>query len=168
MMAFEEFQVFRKILCVCPCCGELKRVSDLHLKDKAPVEKTWLDEHDTRDRKLTGKEDAFKQQEKALKQIANEKGQLQAQKIFQRAICPSIRAMKLDPSDIKPILNPVDYVVFKGMTKSDTISDIIFLTREHRCSTLNDVRCQIKKAVENEKYDWQVARMENTGKIVLE
>lgn len=168
MIPFEEFQLFRKILCVCPCCGELVRVSDLHLKDKAPVEKTWLDAYEAEDRKMTEKETTFKQQEKALKDIANEKGRLQAQKTFRKAICPSIRAMKLDPRDIKPILNPIDFVVFKGMTEDDAISDIIFLTREHKCSTLNAVRCQIKKAVDNKKYDWQVARMEDTGNIVIE
>jgi predicted Holliday junction resolvase-like endonuclease len=168
MIPFEEFQLFRKILCVCPCCGELVRISDLHLKDKKPVEKTWLDDYEAEDRELAEKEDAFKQQEKALKAEANAKGLLQAQKTFQDAICPSIRKMKFDPRDIKPILNPIDYVVFRGMSENNSISDIIFLTREHQCTTLNGVRCQIKKAIENEKYDWQVARMEDTGKIVVE
>jgi predicted Holliday junction resolvase-like endonuclease len=168
MMPFEEFQLFRKILCICPCCGELVRVSDLHLKTKGPTTKTWLDEYDAEDRVLSDKEVVFKDQEEKLKDIANQKGRIEAQKVFQRAICPAIRKLKLDPSDIKPILNPIDYIVFKGMTRSDSISDIIFLTRNHQCSTLNEVRCQIKKAVENEKYDWQVARIEDTGKIIFE
>jgi hypothetical protein len=46
MMPFEEFQLFRKILCVCPCCGELVRLSDLRLKTKGEVEKTWLDDYE--------------------------------------------------------------------------------------------------------------------------
>jgi predicted Holliday junction resolvase-like endonuclease len=168
MTSFEEFQLFRRILCVCPECGKLTRVSALHITSKAKVQKTWLDNFDAEDRELAVKEQEFKEKEKELKAEANKKGLLQAQKTFQDAICPSIRAMKFDPRDIKPILNPIDYVVFNGMSESDYISDIIFLTREHQCSTLNDVRCQIKKAVDNKKYDWQVARMEDDGSIVME
>lgn len=43
---FKEFQEFRKILCICPCCGDLVRVSDLKLKVKGPASRTWLDDYE--------------------------------------------------------------------------------------------------------------------------
>ena len=47
-MMLEEFQEFRKILCICPCCGEMVRVSDLKIKVKNKIEKTWLDKHEAK------------------------------------------------------------------------------------------------------------------------
>ena len=45
---FEEFSELRKILCICPCCGKIVRVSDLHLKVKKPIVKTWLDTYEAK------------------------------------------------------------------------------------------------------------------------
>ena len=91
-----------------------------------------------------------------------------AEKVFRAAICPSLRALKLDPFDVKPIFHPIDFVVFKGMTSKEAISGIILLTREYNCTSLNLLREQISKAVAQNKYNWQVARIEETGKIILE
>ena len=38
MSLFEEYQFFRKILTICPCFGELRRVSDLRLKPKTKAQ----------------------------------------------------------------------------------------------------------------------------------
>jgi predicted Holliday junction resolvase-like endonuclease len=168
MMPFEEFQLFRKILCVCPCCGELVRLSDLRLKTKAEVEKTWLDEYEAENQSLTKKEETFEEEKDKLKEAAIEKGRKAAEKAFYAAICPSLQSLKLSPFDLKPIFHPVDFVAFNGMTSGDEISEILFLTREHKCAPLAPIRTQIKQAIENGKYDWQVARIEETGNITIE
>jgi len=165
---FEEFQLFRKILCVCPCCGDLVRVSDLRLKVKVPAIRTWLDGYKEKERKLAKKEEAFEKEEEKLRELAHEKGRKSAEKVFQRAICPSLRALKLDPFDVKPILHPIDFVLFKGMTKEITISDRILLTRQHNCPSIDPIREQIKTAVSTNRYDWQVARIDEKGNIVFE
>jgi len=43
-----------------------------------------------------------------------------AERVFNQAILPSFKALKLDPFDMKPLLNPVDFVAFKGMTRKST------------------------------------------------
>ena len=165
---FEEFQLFRRILCVCPCCGNFVRVSDLRLKAKEPAVRTWLDDHEKKDRELAEKEEQFKQKEEKLRELAREKGRKAAEKVFYKAICPSLKALKLDPFDVKPILHPIDFVVFKGMSKEETISDIILLTRQHNCPSINTVREQIKTAVLKNRYDWQIARIDEKGNIAFE
>lgn len=167
MSLFEEYQLFRRILAVCPCCGELRRVSDLRLKSKAEAEKTWLDEYDGDSQKLTNKEQEFAEQEQKLRDEAVEKGRKIAEEAFYKAICPSLRKLKLNPYDVKPIFHPIDFIAFNGMTTQEDISDILILARE-QCATLDSIRKQIKKAVEGQKYDWQVARIDETGKIVIE
>jgi len=168
MTAFKEFQQFRRILCICPICGDLVRVSDLRLKTKGPAVRTWLDDHEMEELKLSKKERLFEEKEENLREKAHEKGRKEAEKAFNRAICSSLKALKLDPFDVKPILHPIDFVVFKGMTKEESISDIILLSKPYDCPSLNLIRRDIKIAVSKNRYDWQVARIDEKGNIEFE
>jgi len=168
MSLFEEYQLFRRILCICPCCNQLIRVSNLRLKAKGAAPKTWLDKYEAKDLLLTKKEEAFEEQVEKLREEAREKGRKAAEKAFFKAISPSLKKLKLDPFDVKPIFHPIDFIVFKGMNSLRTISDIMLLTREHNCPSINPIREQIKKAVTQNKYEWQVARIEETGNIRIE
>lgn len=168
MTDFEEFQQFRRILCVCPCCGEIVRVSDLHLKTKGPDVRTWLDDFEKRSLELSQKESEFDEIEGELRDKAREKGRKEAEKAFYKAICPSLKQLKLDPYDVKPILHPVDFVVFNGMNKEETINDIVFLSKTLDCTSLNSLRCDIKTAVTKNNYSWQVARIDTEGNITFE
>lgn len=167
-MEFEEFQEFRKILCVCPECGEIVRVSDLRLKSKGKVKKTWLDDYEHRSLQMDKKEEQFNEIEGELREAAVEKGRKAAQKVFNKAIKPDLRKLKLDPYDIKPILNPVDFLVFKDMNSKDPISDIVFLSKKIENQNINRLRAQVKTVIEDDNYEWLVARIDNTGQIELE
>lgn len=165
---FEEFQAFRRILCLCPCCGEIVRMSDLQLKHKGPTPKTWLDEYETKYSAMTEKENKFDEIKDKLREKATEKGRKEAVKVFNDSIDPKLKALKLNPYDIKPILNPVDFVVFNGMENKGNISNIIFLSKAVQNPALNDLRIQVDKAIKNKKYEWQVARIDEKGNIELE
>ena len=165
---FKEFQEFRKILCICPCCGDLSRVSDLRLKAKTPVVKTWLDDYEKLSLDLDKKEERFGAREAKLREIAKERGRKEAEKVFKQAISPTFGALKLDPFDIKPILNPVDFIVFNGMNKKESISDIILLSKTCNFPMLSSIRGQIEKLISKNQYEWQVARIDEKGSILFE
>ena len=164
----QEYQLFRRILCVCPCCNKLERVSELKLKAKGKAPRTWLDDYDKKISTITEKEGTFEEQEEELREIARTKGRLQAEKVINKAMCKTLRALKLDPFDVKPILSPIDFVVFNGMNKADSISDILLLSRKHNCPSLDPIHKQIGIAVTKQRYDWQVARIDDNGAIVFE
>ena len=165
---FEEFQEFRKILCVCPVCANLVRVSDLRLKLKTPAPRTWLDDYEKQKLSLDKKEEKFGEIEAKLREAAQKKGRDAAEKVFNNAISPAFKALKLDPLDVKPILNPVDFVVFKGMNKRDSISDIIFLSKKYSFPALDFTQRQIETTISKNNYSWQVARIDEKGSIVFE
>jgi predicted Holliday junction resolvase-like endonuclease len=166
MSLLEEYQLFRRILALCPC-GQIHRVSDLRLRSKGKAPKTWLDQYEANSRILFEKETAFADQSKILRDEGKEKGRLEAEKAFYKVVCPAIRKMRINPFDLKPIFYPIDFVAFNGMTKNDEISDIVLLTREHPYSSLNSIRNQIRKAVEKNRYEWQEAHIEETGEIIM-
>lgn len=168
MILFEEFQQFREILCVCPDCGTIVRVSDLKLKIKGKAVKTWLDDYENKCKIMDTKEEKFEEIADKLREEAVSKGRKKAQTIFNKAISPAFRALKFDPFDIKPILNPIDFVVFKDMNEKEEINDIIFLSKKCNNSSLNNLRVQVRESIQKKKYDWQVARIDEEGKILFE
>lgn len=167
---FEEFQEFRKILCICPCCGDLVRLSDLRLKAKGAAVRTWLDDFEKKSSDFAKKEERFEEKEAKLRELAREKGRIEAAKAIKKAINKAVfPALKTyDPNDIKPILNPIDFVVFKGMTKKESVSDIVFLSKHIKNASLNALRKQVEKAILKKQYEWQVARIDEKGNIKFE
>lgn len=160
-----EFQNFRKILCVCPCCDRIVRVSDLHLYTKGQVETTWLDqfEHDVRLFKSENEE--FEKIEEELREKAREKGRKEADKAIRKTIHDAFRKMKINPFDVKPIFYPVEYVVFNGMTKEETVDKVMFLSRKFCQPNFDTLQQQTEKAIEQRKYSWNLIKLDEEGKM---
>ena len=166
---FEEFQVFRRILCVCPCCGEIVRVSDLKLKVKGPSVRTWLDDYNKKIQILENRIERWDDKKEKLKDEATERGRKQAETAINKIIPLPFKHLKIDPFDVKPILNPVDFIIFKGMSKKEKfVDDIMLLSKTVIDPGLNKIREQIKQTVMSKNYEWQVARINEEGKILFE
>lgn len=73
-MRFQEFQEFRKILCVCPDCGKIVRLSDLKLKSKTETDTTWFDYYEYRERLISGREAEFDAVKGELREAARAEG----------------------------------------------------------------------------------------------
>ena len=168
MSLFNEFQDLHKILCICPKCGIICRVSDLKLKAKGKFEKTWLDKYEDKLGRLDTKENKFEEVKDQLREISREKGRSDAKKTFNDAISPAFKELKYDPSDIIPVLTPIDFVVFKDMTAKGIVNDVAFLSQQIDNKNINILRQQVKKVIDKELYDWQVARIDSDGKINME
>lgn len=162
------FQSFRTILCVCPCCGDILRLSDLHLRVKGAAPKTWLDAHESKIKGIEEKEAAFEEKEQTLRDAAVERGRKRVPKLVCKCIDSDIAKLKYHPYDIKAVYHPVDFVVFNGLDKKEKLDDITFLSRKTNNDALNKIRMSVESAVNKEKYDWRVARVSIEGKVELE
>jgi predicted Holliday junction resolvase-like endonuclease len=161
----QQFQDFRTILCVCPCCGDIVRISDLKLRTTGKTSRTWRDKYDRDVQKMDTMEEQFKEMEEGLRELARERGRLAAQKVYNNAISPALKKMKYNPFDVKPVFNPIDFLVFNGMNDKESIDELILLSRQSKSVTLNSIRDKIDLAVTKENYGWQEARIDEEGKI---
>jgi len=168
MNTLDVFQNFRRILCLCPCCGEIHRLSDLHLKYRGKVAKTWLDEYEHKSELLQKREDKFMEKEQGLREKARAAGRKKAQAAFNKAISPKFKRLGLNPYDVKPLLHPIDFLVFNGMNENNTIDDITFLSSKSTNKGLNTIRKSVKDVIAKKEYEWRVARVDETGKIGFE
>jgi predicted Holliday junction resolvase-like endonuclease len=162
---FKEFQEFRQILCVCPCCGDIVRISDLKLKIKGVQGKTWRDTYDRKLLDLQRQVEKFEEIEEGLREEAKEKGRKAAQEVFNNAISPTLKKLNYDPFDIKPVFFPIDFLVFKGMNRKQSLDNIILLSKNSENNILNSLRESVETAVLEKNYEWQEARINENGVV---
>lgn len=161
------FQSFRRILCICPCCGEMMRLSDLHLKCLKRAPKTWLDTYEHKLLTLEEKERFFEEKEKEMREKSIERGRKKVPQLIKKCLCPEFKRLKYDPYDIKAIMHPIDFIVFDGLNKEE-IRNITFLSRKIQNQEQKMILESIRKTVSKTNYDWKVARITIDGKVNLE
>lgn len=163
----DYFQAFRSILCVCPCCGELVRLSDLKFTHRGKAPRTWLDTHEGEIKRLVKKEEKFEEQEEELREAAREKGRKKIPGII-RKIDPTFTKLRFHPKDIKALMHPVDFVVFEGLADGNRIRNVTLVARTRRAPRLTSIRQSIKKAIDKENVEWQTLRVDAEGQITTQ
>ena len=164
----QTFQSFRRILCICPCCGEMMRLSDLHLRYTGKAPKTWLDKHEQKLLALQKRKDRFDEKEREIRNKSVERGRKKVPSLIKKCLCPEFASLNYDPYDIKALMHPVDFVVFNGLNKGRGLENVILLSRKSSYKEENLSLNSIRKTVENENYDWKVARITMDGKVDFE
>lgn len=169
----DAFQAFKTIYCVCPCCNNLMRLSDIRLQYAGESPETWLDKFEKKDLALQKKEDKFGEKEREMRNKAIEKGRAQVPNLVRQCFDKDLVCLPFDPYDIKALWHPTDFVIFNGANKiiekkADVIDNIVFLSKKSKDKELNKVRNTVKKTIENEDYDWRIARVTAEGLITLE
>lgn len=164
----EVFQSFRRILCVCPCCGEMMRLSDLSLTYTGKMPKTWLDQYESKLVALQNKEEAFEEKEQEIRDKSVERGRKKVPGLIKQCLCPEFKKMKYDPYDIKALMHPVDFVVFDGMNGEKKVENVTFLNRKPSTSEARLLLESIRKTIDKKSYDWKVARITLQGQVNFE
>ena len=167
MEELSSFTNNQMILCICPKCSSVSRFSDLRIISTKKTPETWLDGFE---KKLTGfqaKEEDFSSKETAIRKEAAEKARKQLPILIKKSLSDQIASLKFNPYDIKPILYPIDYVIYDGMEKG-AIDNVIFLHNKNQNSKMSELHRSIHTTVENEEYDWKVARISREGSLEIE
>ena len=162
------FQQARTVLCLCPCCGKIVRVSDLRLRYKGVTPLTWLDKYEQKVSRFERKEEKFEESADSIREESREKGRKKARKAVMKLVHKALPGCDYHPQDIKAILHPVDYVVFCGMTEGSSIDKIVLLSTETDDEILKRVRPSIEKTIKRHDYSWNVARVLDDGSVRLE
>jgi predicted Holliday junction resolvase-like endonuclease len=163
----ETFQQFKTILCICPKCNHLSRLSDLHLRSKDKAPKTWLDDFESNVQKISEQESEFEEKEGEIREKAAERGRAQVPEMVRKSMDGQFAKLRYDPYDIKAILHPVEFVIFNGMN-SGNLKDIVLLSRSSTNQYLQNLQKTAARVIEEKLYDWKVARVSSEGDVEFE
>ena len=159
------FTNFKNILCVCPECSNISRLSQLYIYSSQKTQKTWLDDYEDRVRTFGELESEHDSKVNEIREQAIRRGRDQVPKMVNNSLSGSITKLKYNPYDIKPINHPIDYVVYDGMTDGE-INNVIFLHEKN--SDLAELHKSIHETVQKKEYDWRVARISREGTLEIE
>ena len=168
------FQQLKTILCLCPHCSSLLRVSQLlHLRSTAPAPRTWLDDYDDQIQKLqiksgsvATKEDKLYSKEKEMRKKSSERGQKRVVSTVLKSMDDYFSKKKYNPYDIKPIIHPVDFVIFNG-DHDKQVNEVVFLSKKSKNPNLAALQKSVDECVEKKNYDFKTAKISNEGKVTF-
>lgn len=173
MALLDSFQAFSGILVICPCCGDIMRLSELRFQFVGKFERTFLDDLKRiesalckREQHILRRECKFDEREESLREAAREKGRKQAQKrIYQ--LDPALKKIKFNPNDIKVVAHPVALIVFDGLN-GGSLRNIIFI---NRCTKRNKNKkkfCKhLDRALTKKRYLWETVTIQHDGTVEI-
>lgn len=160
------FRDSKRIYGICPCCGEVFRLSDATLFTTERPPATPFDRVDAERAKLERAEERFEARQGQLRLEAVEKGQREARKHL-RSIAGSFIERRIDPQDVKVIFDPVEFVAFRGMTRG-RIDRIAFIDRPPSTRAREQLQRSIARAVKAGNVEWRTLRISNDGRVQCE
>ena len=168
------FQQIKTVLCLCPNCSSLLRVSQLqHLRSTAAAPRTWLDDYDEQIKKLeikdasvSRKENNLHSKEKEMRQKSAERGRKMVVSTVLKSMDDYFSKKKYNPYDIKPIIHPVDFVIFNG-DNADQVSEVVFLSKKSNNPNLAVLQKSVGECIEKKNYDFKTAKISNEGKVTF-
>ena len=167
------FQQLKTVLCLCPHCSSLLRVSQLHLRSTAAAPRTWLDDYDGQIQKLqikddnvSRKEDKLYSQEKEMRKKSAERGRKKVVNTVLKSMDDYFSKKKYNPYDIKPIIHPVDFVIFNG-DHDKQVNEVVFLSKKSKNPNLAALQKSVDECVEKKNYDFKTAKISNEGKVTF-
>ena len=66
-------------------------------------------------------------------------------------LAPTLEGFKFNKNDCRSMFDPIDYVIFEGLSKKKSVSKILFVDIKSGAARLSKKQKQIKEAVENGK-----------------
>ena len=155
-----------RIFGVCPCCGELFRLSDAQVFIRRAPPRTPFDELEDARRKLLAAIERYEAKEEALRAKALELGQAAARRRLKQIAGPFVRR-RIDPQDVKVVFSPVEFIAFRGMS-AGMVSKIELIDRPAKSRAQESMQNSLAKAVAAGHYEWKVLRITEDGRVVSE
>jgi predicted Holliday junction resolvase-like endonuclease len=158
------FEDFRNILGVCPCCGEVFRLSDLQLSYRGTPRRTWLDALEAAEDRQERAEERFEEREGAIRAAAQERGRRQLPKLLRKAE-PIFSVRGYYPQDAKALFDPVDFIIFHGMNREKDVKRVVLFDGPPGDKARERVQRSVRRALRAGNVSWRTVRLSKDGKI---
>lgn len=157
-------QDFRRILGVCPCCGEIFRLADLMISYRGKPTVTWLDRLEAAEDRQQRAEDKFAEKERRIRELAKARGRRALPRLLREAE-PVFACRGYFAHDVKPLFDPVDYIIFDGMNAPSAAKRVVLFDGPALDHGRERVQRSIQRALEVGNYEWKTVRMGKDGRI---
>jgi len=163
MNLLEAFTGFQRLYGICPCCGELFRLSEAAIFVSTPPPKTEFDMLQEDDDKLQAAIARFEDGEERVRESARTKGQAAAKSRL-ATIAPFFITKGIDPNDVKVLFDPILYLVFEGMTDG-ACTQLQFVDTPPETPEREKVHRTLATALRAGNVEWRTLEVLDDGRI---
>jgi predicted Holliday junction resolvase-like endonuclease len=160
------FEETKKIYGFCPCCGEMFHLSDVTIFTKTPPPQTPFDRIADQQTRLQRQIERFDEKEEEIREKAKATGQRKARRHLKK-LSPYFFGATVDLKEVKLLFDPVEYVVFKGLSKANC-SSVEFVDHQPDTKERELIQTSLDAAIHAGNIEWQTFRVETSGRIVPE
>jgi len=146
----------KRIIGECPVCNESHPLSDwsLFYKDDYPAgSKELIDGILARPADAKAEYDKLKQKFTTL--AAQRSVVVNVGKVVEE-IAPGLSTFPYRGADCRSLLDPIDYVVFEGLSSENKVTNLHFLDVKTGAARLNEHQKQVKAAIEKQRVEFEL------------
>lgn len=144
-----ELQRNRRFMGTCPSCGEDFALADAALFALAdtPPEEAIAAISAIRERIKDRKSELARMRERMTARAEKTAHAVNLGKIIEK-IVPSFASFSYSPGDCRALFEPIDYLIFSGLTSKSRVDALVFVDVKSGKARLNGVQQEIKQRVE--------------------
>ena len=109
-------------------------------------------------------EERFEEQKAELRQRAQEKGRRHLPSMLRKCV-PAVSRLGYYPQDLKPMFDPIDFVVFDGMTLRDSVRRLVLLDGPPCDKRRERIQDSVRRVLKSGNYEWRTVRLGTDGKV---
>lgn len=138
----------------CPCCGEqvLLRDAGLFYLDDFSPEAEKLYQEKVAECKVREKE--IREERKAISRRSQTATTTINIGFISERIAPLMKDFSFDRNDCRSLFDPIDYIIFEGLSKKNSVSKILFTEIKTGKARLNNHQKEIRNLVEHKQVTW--------------
>jgi len=138
----------------CPCCGEpiLLRDAGLFYLDDFPPEAEEL--YKQRLEGLKAQEKEIRERRKEISRESEKKTVAVNIGYILERIAPCMKDFCFEKNDCRSLFDPIDYVIFEGLTRKGAVSKVLFVDIKTGKAPLTGRQREIRDLVEGKKVTW--------------
>jgi predicted Holliday junction resolvase-like endonuclease len=144
----------------CPCCDSPipLRSAGLFYLDQFTSEAQEL--YNERRKELRGRGDQLKERRKSISQTSEVGAKaVNIGSILER-LAPSMSSFRFERNDCRSLFDPIDYLIFEGLSKRGSVSKILFVDIKTGGARLKSVQRQIRSLVDEKHVEWDTYKAE--------
>lgn len=138
----------------CPCCGEpilLRDAGLFYFDDFSPEAEELYKE---RVRELKDREKDLRERRKVIPQVSEVKARAVNIGFILERIAPCMKGFCFERNDCRSLFDPIDYLIFEGLSKKGSVSKILFVDIKTGGATLSKKQKEIRGLIERKKVSW--------------
>jgi len=140
------------------------RLSEVKISYGRRFPTDWYDKLQADEEKIDEKENNLEEKLREIRERATEHARKFILPKLLKKVDPVFTSLGYYPQDVKAIFDPIDFVIFDGMSRAEKVRRLVFMDHETSDSVQRIIQKSIERTIDKGRYEWETIRIsQKTG-----